>query len=741
MSLLVFFLFLLSALDSFNLISPSLDPRLISLLGKKIKLTGRVSESYWDQNGKIVLSQLKDSQDLLLPGKVILQFSEQPSWLPGDWIRCETKLKKPHRYQNPGSFDYRKYLARKGILATGFVSQPENCEFLKREGFGLGIIDQIRISMVGKIRNFLSPQEAAFLNTLLVGDRSHLEESVWNDFQKTGTAHLLSISGIHLVVVGTIFYFLFLFLMKRSQKLMLRFSVKNLALLLSLVPVLFYTLFSGASPSAQRAFFGALFVCLALWLRREVDFLSLLAAAGLAIICLNPPAFFSASFQLSFLGILGILAFSPLQDNDLKHAWWKKYVFNPFRSGFGATLMTAPLVAYWFHQVSFSGLITNLWAIPFVNVILISGIFVSWIAIFSPAFAQPLFHVVGFLIRWFLTFLHKSAEWSSQYFGVISFYPTPSEVFFCFLLIVCLVIFYRRPSFRKQMTIILFLICAGWFGFSFFSKNHQDLQVTFLDVGQGDSALIQTPTGKTLLIDGGGFLIPGQKNAFDVGAEVVVPYLKRMGIKKIDRILLSHPHPDHFGGLRAVVDAFPVGEFWSNGQTFPDESFENLQQKIAAHSFPQRILKEGDQWEWEGLGFQVFYPDHIDLSRNINDNSLVVRITFGQASLLFPGDIEKKGERFLSDRPGLQSTILKIPHHGSKTSSSVPFIDTISPQIAVASLGEGNNFGFPSEGVLEKYQRRGVQVFRTDQNGAVTLTVPRAFPKKSISIHTLFSQP
>ncbi len=235
------------------------------------------------------------------------------------------------------------------------------------------------------------------------------------------------------------------------------------------------------------------------------------------------------------------------------------------------------------------------------------------------------------------------------------------------------------------------------------------------------------------------FSLRNEPQRFDVGEEVVVPYLKTRGIKRLDAILLSHPHPDHFGGLKAVMENFQVGEFWWNGQSFPDLSFDQLMGLLQDRKIPKRILKAGDHFLWADVDLEVIYPKRASPTHTINDNSLVVRLRYGGASVLFSGDIEDGGEQALSDKGLVDATILKIPHHASRTSSSVPFIDSVHPLYAVASLGDGNMFGFPHPGILEKYERRGVQVFRTDQNGAVTFKWGPGFPRRSISIQAVSS--
>lgn len=718
---------------------PSGDPLLMGLIGREAVLEGTVLEPLagGSRNYKVPIDLLRTGEGQPVSGRILLTLPFFPPWERGDRIRFETRLKKPTRYKNPGSFDYRKFLGRRKILLTGYVSDPEKTELLGRDPSVLQSLDRLRLKISRVLDENISSSEhgeAGFLSALLVGDRAGIPEKTWENFRNTGTAHLVAISGQHIGLLGLVLYPLFLWMLKRSERLMLLGSVRKLAGLLTLPPLFFYTLLAGASPSVLRAFALAVLIVLAVWVKRDLDPLSALAFGALLLCLIEPATLFSASFQLSFLAVLGILLFHPPRISA-KRRFLEKYVLRPFWMTLGATLLTAPLIASLFHKISLSGLVTNLWAIPFVGLLLIftSGSLVLY-ALFP--LAGPLFlKICGSMTQVFL----RLVDLSSQHSWVVSFYPTEGEVILAYLMLGLLIALLHWPCRWRLWAgtavplLLLWLLPAQ-------NPWAKDLEVTFLDVGQGDAALVLTPGGESLLVDAGGFLIPGrERSGFEVGRDVLVPYLKRRGLKRIDRVLLSHPHPDHYGGLHSVFESFPVGEFWRNGQAFPDPSFGDLLSLAREKGVPERILHRGDIFHWAGLQVEVLYPDDIQPSRNINDNSLVVRLSWGEARILFPGDIEKAGEAFLSSLPDLSATILKIPHHGSRTSSSVPFIDAVRPWYAVASLGEGNYFGFPHPDILEKYTRRGVQVYRTDRHGAVTFILPPGFPRQEVSIRTVSS--
>ncbi len=675
--------------------------------------------------------------------RILLTFEKLPLLQSKDLIRVSTKLKKPAHAQNPGGFDYRLHLRRQGIFLTGFVKEGSWEVLQKASSFHT---ETLRRRLSGRLDEVLQTNAASFLKALILGDRSTISEIQMEEFRRTGIVHLIAISGQHIGMVVLSFSILFLWVLKRSERVILYLPVRKLSLGLSILPAIFYTELSGGSPSAMRAI---LFVCVIFCAQvfdREGDSYTSLAVVALVMLLMDHSALFSISFQLSFLAVLGILFVGKTVNNTVHDAGhgeqvepWKnffnRYLRRPFWMGTGAFLFTAPWVAYQFHQVSLSGILWNLLAVPFASLLLLTTAWGLAIDFLTPMIGKPLLVLCGWLTNGFLFFIHEASKVS----WFVSIYPSLLQVVGSYLFVGILIFLLFKPHVWKRIifpaSAVLLMIFLGGHHFP------NELQVTFIDVGQGDSTLVQTPQGKSLLIDGGGFLIPGQKaNAFDVGKEVVVPLLHHRGVRRLDAILLSHPHPDHYGGLAAVIREFDVGEFWWNGQEFPDESFQKLLSLLQAKRIPIKLLLASQKFTWNDLQMEVLYPEKVISYRNINDNSLVLRMTYGAARFLFPGDIEKIGEETLSDKVDIQATVLKIPHHASRTSSSIPFIDSVQPLYAVASFAEGNFFGFPHPDILERYERRGVRVFRTDKYGAVTFQVPSTFPKPDISIEATSSR-
>lgn len=247
------------------------------------------------------------------------------------------------------------------------------------------------------------------------------------------------------------------------------------------------------------------------------------------------------------------------------------------------------------------------------------------------------------------------------------------------------------------------------------------LKVTFLDVGQGDSIFIQFPYGGNMLIDG------GQGGRYDMGKRVIAPFLRSKGVRRIDTLLLTHPHDDHVGGLITVLKEFPVGLFLGSGQTHTSYTYEQFLELVRKKEIPYRIVKEGMEiTRYKGVKIDVLNPPSPFMEgtrSDLNNNSVVLKIRHGKANLLLSADIEVEAEeRLLSYGYLLKSTAVKVPHQGSRSSSSQPFLELVAPQAAILSVGEKNPFGHPSPPVLKRYQEMGIKLYRTDRQGAVILT-------------------
>jgi len=672
-------------------------------------------------------------------GNIFLTIEDfQESFLVYDRIIFSARLRKPRNFGNPGGFYYVRWLAFQDIYVTGYVSKEQGLVRLglPQHRSWLRKIDAFRSTIRESINSAASPPANSFLRALLLGEQSAIPDEINEAFARTGTAHILAISGLNIGIVAAFFYFLFKRILSFSEFLLLKTNVPKLAAALSVLPVLFYAMIAGAGVSVQRAFIMTVTYIAALLFNRERDLYHATALAALVILATQPPALFGASFQLSFVSVLGIVFFAqkilsllPRQDKllqKLEPPWWRKIKYQPLIFmvvTFAAMLATGPLVAYHFSFFSFSGLVANLLIVPLAGfLIVVLGLIGVLLIPFSSFIAGFVFYLSGLLsnvaikIAAFLV----NIPWTSFLI------PTPTLItvflFYFFILALFCWKFYGWP--KKIIFVSLILLVVN----SFYHHSRikpPTLLVTFIDVGQGDSALIRFPEGKTMLIDGGGF----PHGDFDTGKNIVVPFLLRQGVWQIDYLVLTHPHPDHYYGFRYVAKNFSIGEFWTNGDTVDDPCFLELRKILDQRKVIIRKLNSSSpRMRIQGVDMDILHPPPAysgsgqSVDARLNNKSLVIKFSYGDIGFLFTGDIERDAEKMLlSTGKDLFADVLKVPHHGSATSSSVPFINSVGPRVAICSVGFRNSFNLPHPGVLKRFQKKGCTVYRTDLNGAIAI--------------------
>jgi len=672
-------------------------------------------------------------------GNVFLTIEDtQESFLVYDRIIFSTRLRKPHNFGNPGGFDYVRWLAYQEIYATGYVSKeqglirlglPQSRSWLRK-------IDAFRSTIREIINSATSSPANFFLRALLLGEQSAISDEINETFARTGTAHVLAISGLNIGIVAAFFYFLFKRILSFSEFLLLKTNVPKLAAALSVLPVLFYTLIAGAGVSVQRAFIMTVGYIATILFNRERNLYHATALAALVILAIQPPALFGASFQLSFVSVLGIVFFTqkilsllPRQDKllqKLEPPWWRKLKYKPLVFvvvTFAAMLATGPLVAYHFSFFSFSGLVANLLIVPLAGfLIVVLGLIGVLLIPFSSFIAGFVFYLSGLLsnVAIKIAAFLASIPWTS--FLV----PTPTLItmllFYFFILALFCWKFYGWP--KKTVLISLILLVVNSF-YHHSPVKPLSLLVTFIDVGQGDSALIRFPEGKTVLIDGGGF----PHGDFDTGKNIVVPFLLRQGVWKIDYLVLTHPHPDHYYGLRYITKNFSIGEFWTNGDTVDDPCFLELRKTLdQKKAIIRKLNSSSPRMRIQGVSMDILHPPPAysgsgqSVDARLNNKSLVIKFSYGDIGFLFSGDIELDAEKMLlSTGKDLFADVLKVPHHGSSTSSSTPFINSVGPRVAICSAGFRNSFNLPHPSVLKRFRKKGCAVYRTDLNGAIAI--------------------
>jgi competence protein ComEC len=685
---------------------------------------------------KVILSNRHIPVDGLL---LIYLKEEDPSVRVGDRFRFLCKLYLPHGFHNPGGFSYERHLAFERIHTIGFLSEKKGLVKLG-EGFKNGFTLRVE-GWRDRIRNFLNreshPPTSSIFKALVLGEQGDIPQEIKECFILTGTAHLLAISGDQFGIVALLSFSLLIWILKRSEFLLLTIDVKKWASALTIPCIVLYAFIAGGGISVIRAAIMVVTFFFSILLNRERNLLHTWALAAFLILLFSPPSLFDVSFQLSFLAVLSILYLVPriLQEFKqegisllLKTPWKKnilKYVLLSLLVTGVAILGTAPFVALHFNRFSPIGFITNLFIIPWVGFLIVPLSLTASIFsfVFTPL-ATLLININGFITLILLRVLAFFASIPYASFFVST--PTVFEIILFYLLLFSVV--HLRKGKSQYLFVGLCIIFALDLGFWNLKDLFQkDLRLTFIDVGHGDSILVEFPKGKRMLIDGGGL----HEDRFDIGKNVIAPFLWGKKIRRIDVLALTHPDPDHLKGLNFIASQFSVGQFWDNGFQTDSEPYLHLRKILEEKQIKTFSLNEETPPQMMNeVEISFLNPPtretaqrKVQNPRDLNNSSLVMRLRFKNVSVLLTGDIGKEAEeRILRRGDPLKADILKIPHHGSSSSSSPLFLDGVKPTYAILSVGERNIARLPHPEVLKRYLQLGSKILRTDKHGAITVT-------------------
>lgn len=681
-----------------------------------------------------------DDREILVQENIIVTvYNHVPHLSAGEKIRFPAGLKPFKNFNNPGRFDYESFMKLKGLSCAASVSDGR---YLVQMGpghlpFPRGLLEKMQHPIREFFKTSLTDREFSLYRALILGERQGICKELREPFNRTGLGHVLAVSGLHVGMVAVAAFFLFKWLLSRSYNLTLKIDILRLTALLTCIPVIGYALLAGLHVSTQRAMIMCLAFLWSLILRREKEVWSTLALAGLIILAIDPNALFNISFQLSFFAVIGILWLTPpimsiIPDmtQEKKRFFNRLFVYfaGIFAVSLSATVFLIPLTSFYFHRVSLVAVPANITIVPFLGIWIIPlGILA---ALIFPLFPQTA-HFILQLGAWGLdamteiTRFWSGFSWSSLWVAT----PNALEILMFYVLILFL-FFFKRSLWAKTgfLALTVFILCdVGCWMYKVRFNNH--LKVTYLDVGQANAALVEFPGGKKMLIDGGGFY-SGQ---FDVGRMVVAPYLWHSKIRHIDYLVLSHPQADHMNGLRFIAGSFHPEEFWHNGDEVETGTFKELMAIIKEKEIKRLLpadLVGGRQIN--GVTVEILQPapdtrssDFYNEKTGLNNNSLVLKITYKGKAFLFPGDLEQAGEEVLVANAGvaLKSDILLSPHHGSKNSSTEAFLKMVRPDICVISSGEGNFFGFPHEQTLKRLKDIGCRAIKIARTGAVQCIV------------------
>jgi competence protein ComEC len=567
--------------------------------------------------------------------------------------------------------------------------------------------------------------ELQLLLALTLGEKSGIGQELLQDFRTLGIIHLIVISGLHVAVVAGVCWWIAIFCGAAFSLFIGQRDVRFFAAVISLITIWFFIALTGFGTPAVRAGLIVTLYLGSVLLGRTHDPWDSLALAAILILLMNPSALFGVSFQLTFVAVAGILISSRYfikQDRS-----WPlclkllRVVANMVIISLGAAAAVLPLLAYHFGQISTVGPILNIIFSPMVTLVIVPvGLVGVIVAPISTSAAAVIFKVVAIPVRLFVLISKYCANYLYWTFlecnislvGILALYGLG------FLFI------YWRQVYKRRLVAVP-LLAAMALGFVMVKTVNSDqgkLVVTFLDVGQGASVVVQKPDGGVTIIDGGGV----KGSSLDIGERVISPFLRESDIKKVDRIIVTHPHPDHFLGLGYIAEHFNsdimlIGNYPEDdlADEYLDEWGRFLDRVETAGVKVKKIVPGSLE---DGAVKIIILSPLADIPGdwNTNDASLIIKIMYGDISFLITADIEGAAERYLSNNlHNLKSSVLQIPHHGSSTSSSKEFLDAVSPKYGVIQVGAFNKYGFPNEDVLRRLQENNILTFRTDTDGAV----------------------
>lgn len=668
----------------------------------------------------------------------------------GDKIFITGEFQEPQGMRNEGGFNYKEYL--KSLNIYGSV-KAKNIKVIEQNkgnifmNFTYKISDEIKEN----IEEFMGEKYSGLLIGLLLGDSSKIDENMEENFKITSLTHILAVSGAQVTYIIVAMYSL----LKRK----IGIQKTRVVIIASLI---FYTALTGFSPSIVRAGIMGIILMISGLVFRKNDIINSIAISLFFMLVYNPFLLENVGLQLSYLGTIGIIGFNKtiiliLKNIQIRNRKWK-YKINRklilliskikeiLAVTMSASLAVVPVMIYHFNLFGTYFLITNLLASIIIGPITLLGTLLVIISFISINIAKILSYILKFLID-ILLFISSFSKLPISKIYI----PTPTITFIIIIylsLIISLFIYKVFHERNPNTTILRVRNLLALVKYKFKQNRNyiikriviiniviflciifipRDLKINFVDVGQGDSTFIITPKNKTILIDGGG----SNTGSFDVGENTLLPYILDKGYNKIDLMIISHFDSDHVGGLLTILEEIKVEKVLIAKQEEQSENYKRFFNIVKEKNIPVIVGKRGDKINIEkDLYLDILFPESEQIEENvINNNSLVFNIYYNNFSMLFTGDIEEIAEKRIieiTNKSRLKADIIKIPHHGSKTSSTRELLEIVLPKIALIGVGKDNLFGHPSSETIDKLDELEIKTYRTDINGEIMINVNKS---------------
>lgn len=630
-------------------------------------------------------------------------------------IACKVigKLEEPQPSSNENAFNYKEYLNRNDMFWILKVETLNLSSCSPQKKSPLSFFRTLRQDGIIYVKDHFPKESAPLAIALLFGERDFIAEDILNSYQRLGIIHLLAISGLHVGMLGgMIFYFGIRLGVSRE---------KMTTVLLVFFPC--YALITGAAPSVIRAvFMMVLFLALKKWSHLfSILTVDLISIVFILYTFFSPLIIYDVGFQLSFSVSFSLILSAPILIKRMKNP-----ISLLIATSFICQLAATPIMFYYFYEVSLISVFANAIFVPLFSLLILPAIFILFLLhLFFGAVINLFVYPLNAIIVWMD---YTASSLALIPFAIITLGRPSFFVFFLYIFFLSL--FFSLWERRRGKKWFIRILCLPITVFLFHASSNilsPYGEVTFLDVGQGDSILIKLPHGKgNYLIDTGGTLRFNteewkiRQKQYDVGKDVVVPYLKSKGITTIHKLILTHGDGDHIGGASEIIKQLNVKEIILPITDELSELEKDLLLAAKRRKIPFRFTKAGEAWKMDESVFQVLSP-HDGMEAERNNGSIVLFANIGGLKWLFTGDLEEEGEEKLTSHyEKLKVDVLKVGHHGSKSSTSVQLLDKINPKLAVISVGKNNRYGHPNRDVMKNLHERNVKILRTDQHGAIT---------------------
>lgn len=650
----------------------------------------------------------------------------------GSIILFKGEFVEPEIARNYRGFSYKEYLKSIGIYGTikaDTVKEIGN----KKLGIIKTLANDVSIKIKETIKEYIQNEDNRnLLLGILIGDDDELSKNIKEDFQNSSLSHILAVSGMH---VSFVIMFVTIFLSK------IDFS-KKISKVICIVFLIFFIFLTGEMPSVKRACIMAILGLISQLIYRKNDTITSLSISLLIILIYNPFSIMDVGLILSFGATCGIIIFYEIIFNLIDNRNNNNKVITKINEivsvSISAQILIFPLSIMFFNKISLTFLFSNLLISSFIGLIIALG-FVSIIIPIDILFK---------ILEVFLILLIKIAEVFSSipisHISIVTPSLTTIILYYVIVFGITYIFLIKKKKYKRQIEKKILTIVDKFKFFIFIHKKMlmslliiiiiliqvirlvpKELRIYFIDVGQGDACLIVTPSNKTILIDGGG---AKNNEEFDVGKSTLLPYLLDRKITKIDYMMISHFDVDHTGSFDTVLENIKVGKVIISKQPKNSDEFTNIMKIVKSKNIKVILVSAGDKIKIDkNVLLKILYPEDELQFEDLNNNSIVAKLVYGNFSMLFTGDIEKEAENKIlnkySNADVLKSTVLKVAHHGSKTSSTEEFLKEVRPQIALIGVGKNNLFGHPTKEIIRRLEKYGIQICRTDKSGEITIKV------------------